>query len=94
MGAVSVKDRLCPLYGFDHDLLVRNVREKKAQEGLTFEELSLRTAVSHTVLAGYFRHVPKRPLPTGRSQITAEIAFRLLMWLGDYDIRDYLLEEK
>lgn len=90
---MSVRDRLGPLYDFDHEQLVRNVRAKKAADGLSFPALSMVTAVAESVLKDYFAAKPARP-DRKRSMISATTAFRLLMWLGDHDIRDYLLEER
>lgn len=84
---------LGPLFNFDQELLARNVIRRKAERGLTFRDLEQETRVSYPRLMDYFVSRPRVPRTAKRS-MSADVVIRLLMWLGDYDIRDYLLEEK
>jgi hypothetical protein len=82
-----------PVFNFDQDQLARNVIRRKAERGLTFQDLAQETRVSYPRLMDYFVSRPRVPRTRKRS-MSADVVLRLLMWLGDYDIRDYLLEEK
>lgn len=85
--------RLCTLYGFDHEQMAANVSVKKAELGLSFSGLAAETGVSRPVLLEYFASRP-RVVRVRKRCMSAETAIKIMMWLGDFDIRDYLLEER
>lgn len=80
-------------FSFDDDQLAANVVAKKVELGLSWRKVAAVTDVSYPHLIHYFAEKPRVPRPR-RRVMSVELAIRLLMWLGDYDIRDYLLEKK
>lgn len=85
--------RVFPRFGFDGGQLVANVIARKAERGLSLSGLAVETGVSRPILAYYFAAEPRVPRER-RKTIQAETVIKLMMWLGDYDIRDYLTETR
>jgi hypothetical protein len=81
------------IFGFDQEHLVKRVQEVKLARGASYARMILETGLSHAQLIWYLSPV-KRRRGSKPSQMTMELAMRLMMWLGDYDIRDYLKEER
>lgn len=82
------------LFSFDHEQLIRNAMDRKKETGVTFRTLSRLTGIQYSRLADYMAAKPRVARRHLEPKLSAETAVRLMMWLEDYDIRDYLLEEK
>lgn len=93
MTRAGTPPQLFPLFGFDEEQLRANVIERKRERGLSLNGLSAETGVSRPMLAYYFAVEPRVPRER-RKMIQAETVIKLMMWLGDYDIRDYLTETR
>lgn len=81
------------IFGFDQQRLVTRVQGVKLERKATFARMTVETGLSDAQLKWYLTPV-KRRKGSKPSQMTMETAMRLMMWLGDYDIRDYLKEER
>lgn len=80
-------------FGFDHEQLALNVARKKKEEALSWPQVATQTGVAYSHLVHYFAENPRVPRTRNRV-MTIELAIRLMMWIGDYDIRDYLVEKQ
>lgn len=75
------------ILGFDVEQLAANVDKTRRERGMTVQDAA--------VSAGVLRSVVSRLLnPRIREAPKLVTAVKLMHWLGDYDIRDYLLEER
>lgn len=84
-----------PRFEFDVELLARNVLARKAELGLTWAEVEAVAGIPRAQLTEYFVARPRRPgNRPSRHRISMNTALKLLMWIGDFDIRDYCLEER
>jgi hypothetical protein len=90
---VGIRRLAAGRFGFDDDQLAANVVARKVELGLSWKQVAEVTEVAYPHLLHYFAVNPKVPR-TQRRVMSAELVVRLLMWLEDYDIRDYLLEER
>jgi hypothetical protein len=81
------------IFGFDQDHLVERLKKVKLERGITFDRMVMETGISTDRLKWYLSAVKRRP-GSRPTQMTMELAMRFMMWLEDYDIRDYLKEER
>ena len=82
-------------FEFDVELLARNVLARKATAGLTWAGVESETGVPRAMLTKYFVVAPRKPdARYVRHRVSMSTALKLLMWVGDHDIRDYCLEER
>lgn len=73
--------------GFDVEQLIANVTKVRLERGLSIQAVADETEMPRSTLS----HL----LQPGRAQPPKlATAVKLMHWLGDYDIRDYLLEER
>ena len=79
------------MFAFDYDQLISNVKAKKAETGWTWNRIATWTGIPAPTLSYYMLSV-NRPPETKAIQMTGNHIIRLMMWIGDYDIREYLIE--
>lgn len=74
------------ILGFDVEQLAANVTKVRLERGMSIQAVADETEMPRSTLS----HL----LQPGRTEPPKLVTtVKLLHWLGDYDIRDYLLEE-
>lgn len=77
-------------FSFDYDQLRESLDRKMCQEHLTVKAAAAEIGVEWHTLGYYLRNsVSER-----KRHMTVDNAVKIMVWLGDYDIRDYLVEER
>lgn len=78
-------------FSFDYDQLIEHVLDKRWRERLSWNRIADEVGMSSAVLR-YSIIGTNRPKDTKSIRMSMDTVIRLMMWLGDYDIRDYLIE--
>lgn len=78
-------------FSFDYDQLIEHVLDKRWRERKSWGRIAAEVGMSSAVLR-YSIIGTNRPPGTRSIRMSTDTVVKLMMWLGDYDIRDYLIE--